>query len=278
MKRIITMQDISCIGKCSLTVAIPVLSAMGIETAILPTAILSTHTMFPHPHIHDLTDQLQPMMEHWKREAFTFDGIYTGYLASFEQLEIAKQLIHDFSNNGLVVIDPCMADSGKLYAGFDMTFVEGMKQYCKQATMITPNLTEACFLLDIPYKETYDETYIQSILKQLCLLGSEKVILTGISLEEGKIGVYAYDQKENTYVSYFTNKEKTSFHGTGDLWTSTFFGACIQQIPFFDALQIACDFVQEAIHKTILEPNHNVYGVNFEQALPNLIMKMRKYQ
>ncbi len=278
MKRIITMQDISCIGKCSLTVALPILSAMGIETAILPTAILSTHTMFKGFTFHDLTNEIQPILDHWKKEQFHFDAIYTGYLGSFEQLNIAKNMIEQKEENTIVVIDPCMADSGKLYTGFTNEFVQGMKEYCSNANIICPNITEACLLLEQPYLETYTEQQIQSMLKQLCLLGSNTAIITGISFDENTIGAYAYDSTKDEYYFYKTKKEPVSFHGTGDIWASTFTGALINGKNINDAIVIACEYVRECIHVTLQEENHNIYGTNFEQAIPYLIQLLKEKQ
>ena len=275
MKKIVTMQDISCVGKCSLTVALPVISAMGIETAVLPTAVLSTHTMFQGFTFHDLTNEIQPIMNHWKKENFHFDAVYTGYLGSIEQLDLAAELFDDFGS-GLRVVDPCMADNGKLYPGFTEEFAKAMAKLCAKADVIVPNLTEASFLLNIPYVTAYDETYIQNVLKKLTDLGVETAVLTGVSLEKGKLGAYAFNRKENRFYHYFTTEEKEHFHGTGDLWASAFTGALVLGRSSEEAMKIACDFVQESIHKTLAEPDHNIYGVNFEEAIPSLVDAIRK--
>ena len=268
------MQDISCIGKCSLTVALPVLSAMGIETAVLPTAILSTHTMFQDFTFHDLTNEVQPIMDHWKKEGFQFDGVYTGYLGSIDQLELAKTLLTTFGKNRLKVVDPCMGDNGKLYTGFTVEFASAMKELCSEADIICPNLTEACYLLGIPYVETYEEEQIQTILKKLTDLGASTAILTGISLEKGKLGAYAYRADSDTYFYYFTEEEAQHFHGTGDLWASTLCGGLLNGKTLEESIELACDFVKESIHKTLEEENHNTYGVNFEQAIYGLLKKV----
>lgn len=277
MKRIVTMQDISCVGKCSLTVALPVLSAMGIETSVLPTAVLSTHTMFKDFTFHDLTYELQPIMDHWEKEHFTFDAVYTGYLGSFEQLDVAAQLFDRFGT-GLKLVDPCMADDGRMYAGFTEEFAERMCKLCAKADVIVPNLTEACLLLKIPYKEEYDEKYIRGLLKQLTDLGCNTAVITGVSLEKGKIGVYSYNRKKNRYSSFFTVKEPVNFHGTGDLFASTLVGGLVNGLDMKTSLMGACRFVKKSIRMTLAEPNHNTYGVNFEQALPLLIHGLKKRQ
>lgn len=275
MKKIVTMQDISCVGKCSLTVALPVLSAMGIETAVMPTAVLSTHTMFHDFTFHDLTDQLEPIMAHWKKEHFAFDAVYTGYLGSFEQIQLATELFDHFGQ-GIKLVDPCMADNGKLYAGFTEDFAAQMKQLCAKADFIVPNLTEASFLLKIPYTEDYDEEFIRDVLRKLTDLGCHYAVLTGVSLQKGKIGVYAYDRNTDSYFSYFNVQEPVSFHGTGDLFASTFVGGLVDGLSPERSLEIACDFVKRSIHLTLAEKDHNIYGVNFEEAIPYLLRIMQK--
>lgn len=275
MKKIVTMQDISCVGKCSLTVALPVLSAIGIETAVIPTAVLSTHTMFQEFTFHDLTSEIKPIMDHWKKEHFQFDAVYTGYLGSYDQLKLAAKLFDTFGQ-GLKLVDPCMADNGKLYAGFTEEFANAMRRLCAKADIIVPNMTEASYLLKIPYQETYDENYIKEVLKKLTELGCRSAILTGVSLQKRKIGVYGYDSEEDTYYSYFIVKEPMHFHGTGDLFASTFFGCRVIGKTPERAIQIACDYVKKSIHMTLAEKDHNTYGVNFEQAIPYLMRCLDK--
>ncbi len=276
MKKAVTMQDISCVGKCSLTVALPILSAMGIETAVIPTAVLSTHTMFQGFTFHDLTGEIIPVMEHWHREGFSFDAVYTGYLGSFEQLACAGRLFKEFGADALKIVDPCMADNGKLYTGFTPEFAHEMAKLCAEADIICPNMTEAAFLLDIPYETSYDEDYVRDVLKKLTGLGVRKAVLTGISLSDKRLGACAYDAEEDRYLSYFTEEEAQHFHGTGDIWASTMCGALVNGKNFDEAIAIACDFVKESIHLTLEEKNHNNYGVNFEQAIPFLIERLKK--
>ncbi len=275
MKRIVTMQDISCVGKCSLTVALPVISAMGVEAAVMPTAVLSTHTMFSSFTFHDLTGEVQKIMDAWKKENIDFDAVYTGYLGSFEQLELAKKLFQDFGSGKLKIVDPCMADNGKLYPGFTLEFASAMAKLCKEADIICPNLTEASFLLDVPYVTEYDEAYIKDMLVKLTDLGCDSAILTGVSLEEGKLGAYAYTKSTGEYFYYCNDEEPEHFHGTGDIWASTLCGALVRGKSFEKAAEIACDYVKECIRVTLLEENHNTYGVNFEEAIPYLIEKLK---
>ena len=267
MKRVVTMKDISCAGKCSLTVALPILSALGAEAVILPTAVLSTHTMFQGFTFHDLTADLRAIIAHWKKEGFTFDAVYTGYLGSFEQLDIAAELIDTFGQGKPVIIDPCMADNGKLYTGFSPEFAKGMAKLCAKANIICPNMTEASFLLDIPYAESYDEDYVKDVLKKLAALGPEVAILTGITFREGTLGAYGYDRTKDAFFYRYTEEQIEHFHGTGDIWASTLTGALVKGCALEDAVQLACDYVCESIRLTLAEENHNTYGVNFEQAM-----------
>ena len=179
MKRIITVQDVSCVGKCSLTVALPIISAMGVEAAILPTAVLSTHTAFSEFTFCDLTNQIEPICNHWKKEKIHFDAIYTGYLGSFEQIDLMHKMIDDFGGKDtLAVVDPCMADNGSLYKGFTQEFAFSMAKLCGRADYILPNLTEASYLLGIPYRKKgeYDEDYVVDILQKLAATGAKRVV------------------------------------------------------------------------------------------------------
>ncbi len=274
MKRIVTMQDISCIGKCSLTVALPIISSMSIETAIIPTAVLSTHTAFTGFTFHDLTSEIKPIMEHWKKENFKFDALYTGYLGSFEQLALAKELFDTFGKESPKIVDPCMADNGKLYPGFTKEFAKEMRNLCSNADYICPNLTEASFLLDIPYVENYTREYIEDVLVQLSNLGCKNVVLTGIGLQEDELGIYAYNKDSGKFFEYYKSKLPVSFHGTGDIWASTFTGAIALGRRFEVACEIATDFTHECMDLTLLDPQHVSYGVNFEQAIPYLISRL----
>ena len=190
MKRVLTVQDISCLGKCSLTIALPVISALGSETVILPTAVLSTHTMFSGFTCKDLSDQIGPINAHWKTENVKFDAIYTGYLGTAEQIDQMKTLFGEFRSEGtVVVVDPVMADNGKLYPAFDMDYARKNTELCSCADMIVPNITEACIMTDTEYREEYDEEYIKGLLSKVVNLGARISVLTGVSLSEGKTGV-----------------------------------------------------------------------------------------
>ena len=272
-KRIITIQDISCVGKCSLTVALPIISAMGTEAAILPTAVLSTHTMFKEFTFRDLTSDITPVAEHWKREKIDFDAIYTGYLGSFEQLELVSKFFSDFKrDDNVIFVDPVMADNGKLYPGFSEEFARAMAKLCGQADVIVPNLTEAAFMLgEECCLSGYDEKYIKNMLKKLTALGARYAVLTGVSFEAGKLGFMGYDSIQDEFFSYYHDRIGVSFHGTGDVFASTAVGALMRGYTLAEALRIAADYTFESIRLTMADPEHVNYGVQFEKAIPQLL-------
>ena len=277
MKRIVTVQDISCVGKCSLTVALPIISAMGIETAIIPTAVLSTHTMFKNFTVKDLTDQIVPITNHWMNEGIGFDAIYTGYLGSFEQIDIVAEMFDNFkTDKNVLVVDPAMADNGKLYPAFDEAFAKKMATLCGKADIILPNITEAAFMTDTEYKEEYDEEYIKELLSKLAKLGTKIVVLTGVKLELGKTGVMGYNALTGEYFHYYNDLIDASFHGTGDIFASTFVGALMNEKTCIEALEVAADYTRECIRLTLEDEKECWYGVNFEQAVPFLLKKLGK--
>ncbi len=277
MKRIVTVQDISCVGKCSLTVALPIISAMGVETAIIPTAVLSTHTMFQGFTCKDLTDQIKPISAHWQKENFKFDAIYTGYLGSFEQIDLMKEMFDTYkTEDNLIFVDPAMADNGKLYPAFDEPFAKYMATLCAKADIILPNITEASFMTGIEYKSEYDESYVKSVLKALSDLGAKISILTGVSFEKGKTGVMGYDKAKDEYFYYCHEKLDCSYHGTGDIFSSTFVGAMMRGLSWKDAAVLAADYTKECIRITYEDPDGIDYGVNFEAVIPYLVKRLEK--
>ena len=277
MKRILTVQDISCVGRCSLTVALPIISAAGVETGVLPTAVLSTHTAFPKFTFCDLTDEIEGISKTFSELDIGFNAIYTGYLGSFRQLELVSDLIDRHKTDDcMVVIDPCMADHGRLYKGFSADFPKAMAGLCGKADLIIPNLTEATFMLGIPYTEDYDEEYIRDVLKKLCALGAKRAALTGISFDPTKLGVYSYDSTTDTYFSYFNDKLLVAYHGTGDIFASATVGALMRGHSVEDSLAVAVDYTFECIKLTMADPDRRSYGVNFEAALPYYIDLLKK--
>ena len=277
MKRIVTIQDISCVGKCSLTVALPIISAMGVEAAILPTAVLSTHTMFSNFTFKDLADQIEPIAAHWKKENFKFDAVYTGYLGSFEQIDLMKNFFDQFNTeDNLLFVDPAMADNGKLYPAFDEAFAKHMATLCAKADIIVPNITEACFMTGMEYKTEYDESYVKELLLKLSDLGAKVSILTGVSFAEGKTGVMGYDKEKNEFSYYEHDKLPVSYHGTGDIFSSTCVGAMMNGMDWTEAVKVAADYTAECIRLTLEDPAKPWYGVNFEQAIPYLVERIKK--
>lgn len=276
MKRILTVQDISCVGRCSLTVALPIISAAGVEAGVLPTAVLSTHTAFPKFTFCDLTGEIDPISKTFEELDIGFDAIYTGYLGSFEQLALVDELIARNGNaDTKIVIDPAMADNGKLYHGFTPEFALAMAKLCGKADLIIPNLTEASFMLGIPYVESYDEEYIRGVLKKLCALGAKCAAITGVSLEPGKLGVYSYNSETDEYFAYYNEHLPVAYHGTGDIYASATVGAMMRGHSIESALSVAVDFTLECIRKTMDDPDRRTYGVNFEEALPYYIERLK---
>ncbi len=271
-RKILTIQDISCVGQCSLTVALPILSACGHETCILPSAVLSTHTAgFSGFTFRDLTDDIPAITAHWKKEGIAFDAIYTGYLGSTKQVAYVKEILETMGTSSAVrVVDPAFADNGKLYPIFDDVYVAAMRTLCPAADVLVPNITEACFLAGVEYKESYDEAYILGLLQELQKLGCSTIVLTGVGYAPDKTGVVVY---ENGKISYYQhNRIAKGCHGTGDVYASAFVGALMQNKTLFDAAKIAADYTVRCIENTQGDPTH-WYGVKFETALADL-MKM----
>lgn len=272
-KKILTIQDISCVGQCSLTVALPILSSCGHETCIIPSAVLSTHTYgFRGYTFRDLTDDLPLIQKHWESEKIDFDVVYTGYLGSTKQIDIIKELVSSrLKEEGLFVVDPAMADHGKLYTGFDQEYVDSMKKLCFSADIILPNITEACLLTDIEYKTEYDQGYIEKLINELIRKGAKTVILTGVSYNKETTGVIVYDQNK---IEYYQHKliEK-GCHGTGDVYASAFVGSLMAGKDMYEAAKIAADYTLLCI-ETTQEDKEHWYGVKFEKCLPELIKKI----
>ena len=272
-KRVLTVQDISCVGQCSLTVALPILSACGLETAVLPSAVLSTHTGgFTGYTFRDLTDDMPKIREHWIKEKITFSAIYTGYLGSARQIEYVKDLARDVLDEGApLIVDPAMADNGRLYYGFDAAFVEEMKKLVESADIILPNITEASFLTGIEYRETYGPDYIRALNDALDGGGLRTVILTGVGYEEGTTGVNVrIDGKDYHYPH---KKINPGSHGTGDVFASAFVGAYMRGNGAYDSAVIAADYTLSCIEETQKHPGHT-YGATFEPKLGQLAARL----
>ncbi len=273
-KRILTIQDVSCVGQCSMTVALPILSACGIETAILPSAVLSTHTAgFTGFTVRDLAGDMPAINAHWVKEGITFDAVYTGYLGSREQVDYVLNICKTtLKENGLFIVDPAMADNGKLYYGFDMAYVNENIKLVKASDYLLPNITEACFLTGIEYKEVYDREYIDNLILALIKLGAKNVVLTGVSFAEGRTGIMVYEN--GSYAYYEHEKRPQSCHGTGDIYSSAFVGALLNGKSAYESAKIAGDYVVKCIKATESDKDH-WYGAKFEPVLGELIKEVR---
>lgn len=275
-KRIMTIQDLSCFGKCSLTVAHPIMSAMGLEVCPIPTAVLSTHTGgFQGWTFRDLSDDLPAIAQHWKKENLSFDGITTGYLGSSRMIGMVEDYFRLFPET-MKIVDPVFADNGKLYAGFDTGYAAEMTRLCSQADVIVPNLTEATFMLQEPYVASgYDETYIAGLLRRLSNFGCKIAVVTGVSYDPAFQGTVAYNAGTQEYVQYFRENIPASFHGTGDVFTSALAGSLVLGKSLQDALRIAVDYTVECIQVTMPDKENHWYGVKFEACLPQLIKALQ---
>lgn len=277
-KRCLTIQDYSCLGRCSLTVALPVLSAAGIEVCGIPTAVLSNHTAgFKSWTYADLTSYIKPTVEHWRNYKHHFDAIYTGYLAT-EQVPLVLDVINELqTENTKIIVDPAFADNGKLYPAFKQNHVLAMRTLMSKSDVILPNLTEAYYLADMPYNSNYEEKDIQKLLLKLASLGPQSVVISGISFKEGTIGCYSYDGEEKKFDFYQTSAYEGVYHGTGDLFASAFISSLLNGTSFKKAIRIAHNVVHLSIAKTLEEGTPEIYyGVEFEKALPYLISCLNK--
>ncbi len=269
-KRVAAIHDISCLGKCSLTVALPVISAMGIEVSAIPTAILSTHTGgFTDYTFRDLTDDILPIARHWRGLHVRFDAIYTGYLGSFRQVGLVLETFDALkSPETLIVVDPVMADNGRLYAHFPPDFPSGMRKLCAAADLIIPNLTEAALLLDEPYVEgPYAMGYVEGLLARLAALGPRMVILTGVWFDENALGAACLDAATGRVSVRLAPREPGYYHGTGDLFASAVTGALTGGFDLDRAVGLAVDFTAGAIRRTRDAGTDPRFGVNFEAEL-----------
>lgn len=276
-KRILTIQDASCVGQCSLTVALPIISACGVETAILPTAVLSTHTAgFVGYTVLSMSEEIEKIAAHWRKEGIDFDAVYTGYLLK-DQIDLVSGIAAEF-NRGKKIIDPVMGDNGEFYYGFDGGFASRMANLCKNADVILPNLTEAAFLLgEQPVLSGYDEKYVEKLLERLeNRLNVQAVVLTGVSFEADKLGVAVREKGEGGVKYCFTERISRNFHGTGDVYSSAFTGSVMNGLSVAEAAEVAVRFTVEAMRLTMPYEKTHGYGVFFERALPVLIKEIKK--
>jgi len=272
-KRALAVHDISCVGKCSLTVALPVISAAGIETSVLPTSVLSTHTGgFEGYTFRDLTDDIQSISDHWEKLGVQFDAIYTGYLGSKEQIQLIAELLGRFAGpDTLVLVDPVMADNGALYPGFSEDFPNEMAALCKGANIVCPNITEATLMLREPHTEgPYTEAYIDGLLHRLGAAFDSRIVLTGVSFDPQHLGAASFDPKTEQTHFAMTELVPGYYHGTGDVFGSGLLSALMTGFSLEVAIQVAVDFTVQSIKLTDTDREPK-YGVRFEAALPGLM-------
>lgn len=267
--RILTIQDISCLGRCSTTVALPIISCFGIETCILPCAVLSTHTSgFVNWTCKDMTEEMTKIVEHWQTMDISFDIVHTGYLANAKQIYNVCNFFDGICSNSFKIVDPVMGDKGELYAGFDSNFVKSMAKLCNKANIIIPNKTELCALIGEEYcTHKLDEKQAIELLQKASDITSDYIILTGVTFDASNIGACVYDMATKQATFCKARKIGDDFHGTGDIFASVLTGAMAKGYTLQHATQIAVDFVTSSIEKTIDNPNKRKYGVNFEMAL-----------
>lgn len=278
VKKIAAVHDLSGVGRVSLTVVIPILSSMGFQVCPLPTAVLSSHTQYPHFSFLDLTDEMPRIISEWQRLGFQFDAFYTGYLGSSRQIQIVADFIDEFrQQDSLVVIDPVLGDNGKLYTNFDQAMVKEMQQLITKADVITPNLTELFCLLDRPYKEENTEEELKAYLRLLSDKGPQIVIITSVPVlkEAHKTSVYAYNRQGNRYWKITCPYLPAHYPGTGDTFTSVITGALMQGDSLPIALDRATQFILQGIRATFGYEYDNREGILLEKVLHNLDMPIQ---
>lgn len=267
--RVAAIHDLSCFGRCSLTIALPVLSAMGCQCCPLPTALLSAHTGFTGGSFLDLTEEMQRIADHWARIDIHFDGIYSGFLGSAAQIGTVRQFIGRFRGTGLVVIDPVLGDHGQAYRTCTLELCNGMRRLAESADIITPNLTEASLLLEQSY-ETIQAIDPAEIVRRLSLEGRRSVVLTGYSTGDGQTGALCFDRADGSIQAVQVQRVPRDFSGTGDLFTSVLTGAMVKGVPLIQAARTAADFVQSCAARTLAAGNTDGEGVDFEPLLGTL--------
>ncbi len=270
---VIAVHDLSCFGRCSLTVVLPVISSCGINCAVLPTALLSTHTGgFEKPVYTDLSSNIYPIYQRWRQEGLNFKGIYTGYLGCSKQPEILIPMFKELSQGGAkIFVDPVMGDNGRLYSSIDPSLIEGMRKMVGVADIAMPNVTEACLLLDIPYREApHDEEFVDSLLNGLISLGAKTAVVTGISRSVETVSVCYIDETGNKG-SHQNKKIAGNFHGSGDMFGSVLVGKTMTGSPLGESVAMAADFVAEVIASHICDMEQNPTparnGLSFEKEL-----------
>ena len=273
-KKAVTVNDISGVGRCSVTVALPILSAAGIETSVLPTAILSTHTGgFDEYTFTDLTDEMPKIARHWQSLGLRFDSIYSGYLGSSMQVSIVNRFIDTFKNDDtFIMVDPVMGDAGRFYTGITPDYIQGMRTLCGKADIIVPNITEALFLTGKEYRDgPYTPEFILGLLKDICNTGCKKAVLTGVCFNDTEVGAASYESEKNIFDIALAPRVEGFYHGTGDVFASALLGALLNGKDLDESTRIAVDFTEDSIIRTRNAMTDTRYGINFEQGIPSYI-------
>ncbi len=276
-KRIAAIHDISCFGKCSLTVALPIISAAGIEVSAIPTAVLSTHTGgIPGWTYRDLTEDILPIVDHWQSLDLEFDALYTGFLGSFAQLDIVAEIFDRLkSPQNTIIVDPVMADNGQLYQLFPLDFPAGMRKLCTKADVVVPNITEAVLMLDEPYREgPYTPAYIEGLLKKIAGLGPQQVVLTGVHFDKQRLGAASYDSISGAINYAFSTWVEGYYHGTGDVFASALTAALLTDISLPRSVEIAVDYTVGSINRTIAAGTDIRFGVDFERGISQFLKQL----
>ncbi len=268
--RVLAINDISCIGKCSLTATIPILSACGIECTPLPTALLSTHTGgFDGYTFHDLTEEMPAIFRHWESLGVQFDFIYSGYLGHISQIDLVLECKRLFlKEGGKLIVDPVMGDSGTLYAGFTEEYVEKMRALCHEADYILPNETEACYLTNTPYPLTAVTAPVA--LKKLATLCPQPVV-TGVS---DKDRIFVYSMQEREVVACAHENVDGFFCGAGDVFASAFVGCLARKKSQERAIELAAEFTAACIRRSAKEIPDKRYGLPFEKEIYAFLQKL----
>lgn len=276
-KRVAAIHDISGFGKCSLTVALPILSAAGIEVSAIPTAVLSSHTGGLTGYTYrDLTADMPGFTKQWKQLGLRFDALYSGFLGSYEQISIVSDFFDAFkTENTFIMVDPVMADNGVLYKTFTPKMAAGMAQLCSKADLIVPNFTEAAFLLGEEYQEgPYTRVYVEDLLRRLSALGPTQVVITGVWFKEGLLGAVGYNSITDNVSYSFSAKYKGSYHGTGDVFASALLAGILNQMELDNAIQLATDYTAGCIRRTKDAGTDVRFGVNFEAGLMRFMRQL----
>lgn len=275
-KKAALINDISCLGRCSLTAAMPILSACGIESVPVPTGIFSAHTEFEGFVKEDLTDKMEQFVEHWKSLGIRFDCIYSGYLANRKQTETVQRFLLDFKKSDtLCIVDPVMGDNGVFYKGIDDSFIADMRFLCSAADIIVPNVTEACMLADIePEVDGYGMDFVKELLVSLRNITPARIVITGVDLGDGQIGCAVYDSLMGKANMFFTPKTEGRFPGTGDVFASALTAAVLNGKEFADAVQTAMGFTCKCVEATLEAETDRKYGLCFEPEIKNLIKSL----